>query len=255
MYRQVLRPRPTGLLVWLVAAAAVLSGRPLRGQTALGQTAFGQAAIGPTADSIAPPAAPSADSVAPSAAPATETVASSIDTLGALRAGDLVRLRIWREPDLSGEFSITEQGDVVLPKVGLVRLAGSPDAVKADLVKRYGAYLKNPSIDVTVLRRVNVMGAVRNPGLYNVDPTMRVADALAMAGGVDEDGKPDDVRLIRGGQPVDVKMSEHTLLTNTPLRSGDQLFVPQRSWVNRSRGVIAAFITAGTSLLIVMLKK
>jgi polysaccharide export outer membrane protein len=227
--------------VWLVAAA--LSGRLLHAQAAFGRADVGQTANDP------------ADPIAPSASIAASTDTPSADTLGALRAGDLVRLRIWREPDLSGEFTITDQGDVVLPKVGLVRLAGSPQAVKADLVKRYGAYLKNPSIDVTVLRRVNVMGAVRNPGLYNVDPTMRVADALAMAGGVDQDGKPDDVRLIRGGQPVVVKMSEHTLLTNTPLRSGDQLFVPERSWVNRSRGVIAAFITAGTSLLIVMLKK
>jgi polysaccharide export outer membrane protein len=247
MYRQVLRPRPTGLLVWLVAAAALL-GRPLYAQVAFGRAAVVQTAHDP-ADSNAPSV-----SIAPSTdTPPTD--APSADSVGALHAGDLVRLRIWREPDLSGEFTITEHGDVVLPKVGLVRLEGSPQAVKADLVKRYSEYLKNPSIDVTVLRRVNVMGAVRNPGLYNVDPTMRVADALAMAGGVDQDGKPDDVRLIRGGQPVEVKMSEHTLLTNTPLRSGDQLFVPERSWVNRSRGVIAAFITAGTSLLIVMLKK
>jgi polysaccharide biosynthesis/export protein len=177
------------------------------------------------------------------------------DSLPVLRPGDVVRLRIWREPDLSGDFTINEQGDVVLPKIGLVRLSdGSPEAVKADLVRRYGQYLRNPSIDVMVLRRVNVMGAVRNPGLYNVEPTMRVADALAMAGGVDQDGKPEDIRLIRDGQPMQVKMSERTMLTDTPLRSGDQLFVPERSWVSRSRGVIAAFITAGTSLLIVMLK-
>jgi polysaccharide biosynthesis/export protein len=243
MYRQVMRRLPTRLLPWLViAAVAALPGRPLHGQTAFGQTALGQAAVEPAAA----PAAP--------AAPASPA-GPAIDSIGALRPGDLVRLRIWREPDLSGDFTINEQGDVVLPKIGLVRLSeGSPEAVKADLVRRYGQYLRNPSIDVMVLRRVNVMGAVRNPGLYNVEPTMRVADALAMAGGVDEDGKPEDIRLIRDGQPMQVKMSERTMLTDTPLRSGDQLFVPERSWVSRSRGVIAAFITAGTSLLIVMLK-
>jgi polysaccharide export outer membrane protein len=251
MYRQVMRPLPTRLLPWLVTAAvAALPGRPLHGQTGFGQTGFGQTALGQAA--VEPAAAPAAP--ASPASPASPA-GPAIDSIGALRPGDLVRLRIWREPDLSGDFTINEQGDVVLPKIGLVRLSdGSPEAVKADLVRRYGQYLRNPSIDVMVLRRVNVMGAVRNPGLYNVEPTMRVADALAMAGGVDQDGKPEDIRLIRDGQPVQVKMSERTMLTDTPLRSGDQLFVPERSWVSRSRGVIAAFITAGTSLLIVMLK-
>src|SRR4051812_35889186 len=63
-----------------------------------------------------------------------------------LRSGDIVRLRIWREPDLSGEFVIDEQGVVVFPKVGPIRVLGtSSDALRDTLVKSYQVFLRNPS--------------------------------------------------------------------------------------------------------------
>src|SRR6266704_165227 len=42
-----------------------------------------------------------------------------------IRPGDVVRLRIWREPDLSGEFTVDETGTVVLPKLGAVTITGA----------------------------------------------------------------------------------------------------------------------------------
>ncbi len=134
--------------------------------------------------SVSPLLAQSGQPTAPPPASATPT--------GVLRPGDVVRLRIWREPDLSGDFQVDEQGTVVLPKIGALSIKEMPAAsLKTMLVDKYSTYLRDPAIDVTVLRRVNVLGAVKNPGLYPVDATMTVADVFALAGGVGPDGNPD----------------------------------------------------------------
>lgn len=173
---------------------------------------------------------------------------------GVLLPGDLVRLRIWREPDLSGDFQVDEQGAVVLPKIGALSIRDMPAAsLKALLVEKYSTYLRDPAIDVTVLRRVNVLGAVRNPGLYPVDATMTVADVFALAGGVAPEGNPDKGELIRGGTRLDVKLSRRTKIAETPLQSGDQLYVPQRSWMSRNPGVVAGTLTAVAGIVVTLL--
>lgn len=161
------------------------------------------------------------------------------DSAPSLRPGDAIRLRIWREPDLSGEFQVDESGVVVLPKLGPKRVTDQhPDALKAWITQSYAAYLKNPSIEVQVLRRIQVLGAVKNPGLYPVDPTLTVADALALAGGVTEDGQSNKIQLRRQGEALSGRLRARQLIGNSPIQSGDQLFVPQRSWLSRNPGIV-----------------
>lgn len=173
---------------------------------------------------------------------------------GVLLPGDLVRLKIWREPDLSGDFQVDEQGTVVLPKIGPLAIREMPAAsLKSLLIEKYSTYLRDPAIDVIVLRRVNVLGAVKNPGLYPVDATMTVADVLALAGGASSDGNPDKGELIRGGTRLDVKLSRRTKIGDTPMQSGDQLYVPQRSWISRNPGVVAGTLTAVAGIVVTLL--
>jgi polysaccharide export outer membrane protein len=167
-----------------------------------------------------------------------------------LQPGDMVRLRIWREPEMSGDYRVDESGMVVFPRIGALAVGRlSTDSLRSLLVSIYSAQLRDPSIEVTVLRRVNVLGAVRNPGLYHVDPTMTVADVMAMAGGVNGDGNPNRVELIRQGQRVSVRLSQQSLVAESPIRSGDQLWIPQRSWLARNATVVAAAVTA-TALIV-----
>jgi protein involved in polysaccharide export with SLBB domain len=166
-------------------------------------------------------------------------------TSPAVSPGDLVRLRIWREPDLSGEFEIDKDRTVVLPKLGpIVVGAIGPDSLRGMLTSAYTTYLNNPSIEVTVLRRISILGAVRNPGLYPVNATMRLSDALALAGGVAPDGKMNQVKLYRDGKQVDVQLTPATVMGQTTVRSGDQLLVPQKSWFSRNPGIVSALIGA-----------
>jgi protein involved in polysaccharide export with SLBB domain len=179
--------------------------------------------------------------------------ALSVDSSGALRPGDIVRLRIWREPDLSGEFGVDEQGTAVFPKIGPRRVLGlQPDTLRAQLVRSYSLYLRNPAIEVTLLRRITILGGVRNPGLHPVDPTMTLADAFALAGGVTPEAKPDEVELVRNGQRTRFKISQETRITDTPVRSGDQLYVPTKGWLARNTWLLSAGIGATFSLILAL---
>ena len=130
-----------------------------------------------------------------------------------LRPGDRVRLKVWREPDLSGEFVVDERGIMTFPKVGRVDVQHvTSDSLKSLLVTRLAESLRDPSVDVTVLRRVSILGSVRNPGVYFVDPTTTVSDALAMAGGVNPDGQQDSFQLLRDGKRLQVALSGSVIL-------------------------------------------
>ncbi len=181
--------------------------------------------------------------------PATQSAAtgSAAAQPGAvsLRPGDIVKLRIWREPDLSGDFPVDESGSVVFPKIGSVAVnVITPDSLKRFLIGTYSGYLRDPSIDVTLLRRVIVSGAVRNPGLYPADATTTVADVLALAGGATQDGRRDQVDIRRDGKTVATRLSSRTRLSESTLHSGDQLYVPERGWASRNTAVVTAVISA-----------
>jgi len=161
--------------------------------------------------------------------------------------GDIVRLKIWREPDLSGDYEVNDQGIAVFPKVGAVHVSEiTTDSLQHLLISTYSAYLRDPAIEVTPLRRITVLGAVKNPGLYPIDPTMSVADAVALAGGPTPEGNQKKLELIRSGKKQNVTITLHEQVAQTPVRSGDELYVPERSWLSRNGYVIGAAIGAAT---------
>lgn len=173
-------------------------------------------------------------------APGLAQVGGAQDTVSVagreiIRPGDTIRLRVWREPDLSGDFAVDVGAVATLPRLGPVHVGSmTPDSLRTYVLTEFAKYLRNPTVEVTVLRRITVLGAVRNPGVYSADPTMTVAQVLALAGGVSPDGKRDKVQLIRDGNPLDLNLQPGTHTMITALRSGDQLYVPQRSWISRN---------------------
>jgi polysaccharide biosynthesis/export protein len=172
-----------------------------------------------------------------------------------LHVGDIIRLKIWREPDLSGDFAIPTDGQVVFPKVGVHQvLHETPSSLRDRLIKEYSESLVNPSIDVMVLYRVNVLGSVKNPGLYTADATMSVPDLIALAGGVAPDGDARRVQLLRGGVVLATQVDQNKPIARNLIQSGDQLYVPQQSWFARNSAVMtAALVTASAYLLTTLL--
>jgi polysaccharide export outer membrane protein len=177
----------------------------------------------------------------------------SVGQGGALKPGDLVRLRIWREEDLSGEFQVNANGVVVFPRLGVYDVNNeTAEHLVTRLVVDYRRYLINPSIEVTILRRVNILGAVTKPGMYNVDPTITIADALALAGGVTTIGNGDRIEIVRNGTQIGAPVSQLTRIGDSPLESGDQIFVPERSLFQRNTALYSTLISAAVTIAVAL---
>lgn len=162
-----------------------------------------------------------------------------------LRPGDLIRLTIYREPDLNGEFLVDEAGTVNLPLVGDMPVTGVPlQELRTRMVEAYRVHLRNPSINVVPLRRVHVLGEVQKPGLYAIDPTMSLTGAIGMAGGATPAGDLRKIRLVRDGTVAMEGIGEGRTTTRVGLRSGDEIYVLRRSWFDRnSTFVVTAMLS------------
>ena len=185
------------------------------------------------------------------AAPAAAQSAGVVDGAVRLRAGDAVRLEVRDEPTLGGEIRVDEGGEILLPLVGLVAVAGRDFTdVRREVLAAYGRELAHREVRLTPLLRIAVLGEVRNPGLYPVDPTHTLGDVLALAGGLGPDADRSHIRIVREGRVLnDVREQDAPALAQ-PLRSGDQVVVGRRGWAGANS---AALVGAGASLLVAVL--
>lgn len=183
--------------------------------------------------------------------PSTGAIASG----AGVRPGDVIVVKVWREPDYSGDFQVDSRGRVVLPLLGELMVRGrNAETLTDSLRTAYRVFLKNPSIEITVHRRIAVSGEVGRPGLYPVDATITIGDLISLAGGVTSAGNRKKIQLLRNGQIIVSGLGPGTVLQNSPVQSGDQVFVPQRSWVSRNGGVfLYGGITVATSVLVAVL--
>jgi protein involved in polysaccharide export with SLBB domain len=165
--------------------------------------------------------------------------------------GDRVSLRIWREPDWSGQFDVDDRGVVVLPRLGPVPVAGrSVAAVRDDLTERYREYLRTPAVEVTVLRRIGVHGEVKAPTLYWVDLTMTLRDAIALAGGLTPQGDPNRIVVERRGDRIRFGEAETAATIAAGLESGDQIVVERRSWFVLNTPFVISTMVSVSSILV-----
>ena len=127
------------------------------------------------------------------AAPSVESVTvqglrQSEDGGYRLGTGDKLRVTVFNELDLSGDFTIDGQGFVRLPLIGQTQAAGLTTygletRIAASL--QSGGYLVNPrvSVEVTTYRPFYIIGEVSKPGEYAYVNAMSVPNAIALAGG------------------------------------------------------------------------
>ena len=148
----------------------------------------------------------------------------------ALNPGDVVRITVWRKPELSGEFVVAGDGTVSHPLYREIRVTGvSLVAVESRLREFLGKLEANPQFVVEPLLRVAVSGEVRTPNLYNLRPETSLAQAVAIAGGPNERGRRDRVLLMRQNQQLTVDLRRADVGgAAMPVRSGDQILVEQQ---------------------------
>jgi len=185
-----------------------------------------------------------------SAAPARRAAEAHVEP------GDRVAVKVYLEPTLSDEVLVNSRGEITLARIGTVHAASiAVGALEDTLRARYATFLRNPDVNVTVLRRVVVNGDVGRPNVYYVDVSSTLRDVIAQAGGVTENGNPDQVAIIRDGQRIPVPNWRDDVSRASDLRSGDQIFVPKRSWLYRNMFSIASTGVLISSFLYSVLHK
>ncbi len=172
-----------------------------------------------------------------------------------LRPGDAIKVEIWREGDLSGDYPVALDGTVTLPLLGRLHLTDIPlEMLRDTLTAQYRVHLRNPSINITPIRRVTVLGEVQRPGLYGADPTLALAGLVAQAGGATPNGSLNRIRIVRDGQVLRERVGAGETLTTADVRSGDQIIVDQKSWFSRNTTfVVSTILTLGgiiTSIIV-----
>ena len=149
--------------------------------------------------------------------------------------GDQIKVSVWREPELSGDLFVQNDGTAIFPALGRIKVGGlTADSLNALLINRFRDRIVNTPVDVMLVRPLAVFGSVRAPGVYPVDPTATAIQLIARAGGtVGAEGLP-RVQLLRfDGTRLDLTVEQSLGAFN--LRSGDAIFVQDQSWWIRNQ--------------------
>lgn len=160
-----------------------------------------------------------------------------------LNPGDQLRIAVWRNPELSGDFMIAANGTITHPLYREIQVTGlSMSAVEDRLRTFLSRYTTNPQFVVQPLVRITVSGEVRTPQILGVPPETTVSQAVVLAGGPTPTARLDNVRLLRGGQETIVNLaSADAQAASLQIRSGDRIVVAART--NTFRDYISPAMT------------
>lgn len=152
---------------------------------------------------------------------------------GDFRPGDAVEIRVPGSDTLSGVFQIESGARLRMPVIGDVDLGGVLYA-EADSVlqSELSRYVRADRIEVRPLKRVAVLGAVGDPGFYDVPPSITISDLLMRAGGPVQSSDLDGLVIRRDGQQlasVQGGLRESATLAELGVERGDQVQVPEES--------------------------
>src|SRR6476619_1595928 len=139
---------------------------------------------------------------------ASTVSAQSSAAVDGLNPGDQVRIAVWRNPELSGDFTVAANGTLTHPLYREIQVTGIPLSAVEDRLRTFlTRYTTNPQFVLQPLVKVIVSGEVRTPNLLSVPPETTVAQALILAGGPTNNARLDHIRLFRQGQEIAVDLS------------------------------------------------
>jgi protein involved in polysaccharide export with SLBB domain len=169
-------------------------------------------------------------------APAVREDQPVASTLG---PGDVIEVRVFQEPELSGTFQLGNENDIVFPLckrvvVGGKTANGAAEAIRACLAERY---MRDPQVSVMVKeynsKKVFVFGEVQKPGTFPYQDGMSVVQAVTLAGGFTKTAAQNSTSVTRrvGGTETKIKVSVQDIALgkapNFTLEPGDIVYVPE----------------------------
>lgn len=146
-----------------------------------------------------------------------------------LDAGDKLRIVVFGQAGITGDYLVDANGQVTLPLVGNVPARGyTTKALAQTIAERLKqGYVREPHVTVSIAsyRPFFILGEVTNPGQYSYVPNMTAENAVAIAGGFSPRAKKGAVELTRnmGGRQFRQRVP-----LSYPLRPGDTVVVGER---------------------------
>jgi len=147
-----------------------------------------------------------------------------------LAPGDRLKIKVFDEPDLTGEFQIDENGKIAFPLAGEIPAAGlALDAFRAELTQQLqGGYVRNPRITIDILnyRPINIIGEVKNAGQFAYRPGISAHDIAAIAGGYTYRANQNMIYVSRNSSKntITVDLNEDIFV----IMPGDSIKIPER---------------------------
>lgn len=146
----------------------------------------------------------------------------------ALSPGDRVRVTVFGETDLSGEFEIDGTGGFAMPLIGALDAARlDARGLERRIADRLGdGFLRDPKVSVEILslRPIYVLGEVNQPGSYPYRAGLSILTAAAMAGGFTYRADEDDIEVTRGGSRPQTLPPEAVVRPGDVIRVGERFF-------------------------------
>lgn len=146
-----------------------------------------------------------------------------------LGASDQIRVTVFGEPELSGEFLLDGSGTISLPLIGEVNALNLTirEFESAIAARLSDGYLREPRVNAEVMnyRPFYILGEVRTPGEYPYSSGLTVLNAVATAGGFTYRAN-DNIILIRGAE--DAEEYRVRLDPSTPILPGDTIRVIEK---------------------------
>lgn len=213
-----------------------LIGLKMTMMTTRSQSWLGLASLALACAAIAQPAL-AASPVAPAAGAASTPTAEY-----RLGSGDVVRITVYQNQDLTLETRVSEVGVVSYPLLGNIRIGGMSVTQAEQFVAnglKTGNFVKNPQVTIVVLQvkgnQANVLGQVNRPGRYPIETAdMRLTDLISNAGGVAPGGA--EILVLSGkrdGKPYRVEIDLPAIFA--PGGSDNDVFIQNGDvvWVDR----------------------
>jgi polysaccharide export outer membrane protein len=157
-----------------------------------------------------------------------------------LGPGDIVRISVYNNPDLTTEAQITQEGRITFPLIGEVQIGGMDKGQAEQVLARRlgdGGFVVKPQVNVLVLgyksQQISVLGQVNRPGKYPIEQASTLSDLLAIAGGIAQTGGDSIVLISKDGKgtkrEIDINeaLRNGQMEKNFPVRNGDIIFVPR----------------------------
>jgi polysaccharide biosynthesis/export protein len=160
-----------------------------------------------------------------------------------LGAGDIVRIQVFQNPDLTVEARLSEAGVISYPLLGAVRLAGLSSTQAEQLIAtrlRDGKFVQSPQVTVNVLtfrsQQVSVLGNINKPGRYPLETTgMRLSEVLSLAGGISPAGADEVVLVtVRDGRPTRLEIDIVDMFASGDLEKDPTMQAGDVVYVNRA---------------------